>query len=152
MPRAAALRKIAPTFVWSTMSSHTTTLLAPSSTSSTLGSGVRARDASAPRCTWKPVTCSAISSGTTKHGASVRCHDVGQPVQPAGCHQEGADREAGQHGSSYDLLALGQEQPVLGLEGLPELHVPEVPIVGESRVLGVGDLDVRRHGQGSRCG
>ena len=65
MPSAAALRKIAPMLVWSTMSSQTTTLLAPSSTSSTVGNGVRAREARAPRCTWKPVTSSARSSGTT---------------------------------------------------------------------------------------
>ena len=64
-PSAAPERKIAPTLVWSTMSSSTSTDLAPARTESTVGSGSRASDASAPRCTWKPVTCSARASETT---------------------------------------------------------------------------------------
>ncbi len=64
-PRAAPERKIAPTLVWSTMSSSTSTDRAPARTESTEGSGSRASEASAPRWTWKPVTCSASASETT---------------------------------------------------------------------------------------
>ena len=73
--------------------------------------------------------------------------DVGQPVQPARSHQEGPDRVAGLGGAAYDLLALGEEQSVLGLEGLAQLDVAQVAVVGEARVLRVVDLDVRRHAQ-----
>ena len=75
--------------------------------------------------------------------------DVGEPVEPSWRHQEGPDREAGRGGPAYDLLALGEEQAVLGLERLAQLHVPQVPVVGEPRVVGVVDLDVRRHAQPS---
>ena len=75
----------------------------------------------------------------------VREH-VGQPVQPAWCHHERPGHEAGLDGPSYHLLALGQEQPVLGLEVRPELDVAEVPVVGQPWVGGIGDLDQGRHG------
>lgn len=64
MPRAAAERKIAPMLVWSLTDSMTTTRRALWSNSAAVGSGLRCMEASAPRCTWYPVTCSA-SSGLT---------------------------------------------------------------------------------------
>ena len=64
-PSAAHDLNAAPMFVWSTTSSSTTTVRAPASASSTDGSGRRCSEASAPRCTWKPVTSSASASLTT---------------------------------------------------------------------------------------
>ena len=73
--------------------------------------------------------------------------DIGQSVEPPGCHQEGPHRVAGLGSAAYDLLALGEEQAVLGLQRLAQLHVPQVTVVGETRVPRVVDLDVRRHAQ-----
>ena len=69
-PSAAAERNIAPTFVWSTMSSSTATVRAPSSSSATPGSSGRCMAASAPRCRWKPVSCSSSASSPTNTGTS----------------------------------------------------------------------------------
>ena len=66
---------------------------------------------------------------------------VGEPVEPARRHQERARREAGLDGAAYDLLALGEEQAVLGLEVLAQVDVAQVAVVGEPLVGGVGDLD-----------
>ncbi len=52
MPRAAALRKMAPMLVWSFTDSMTTTRCAVVSSSSAAGSGLRCMEASAPRWTW----------------------------------------------------------------------------------------------------
>ena len=146
MPSAAPLRRIAPTLVWSTMSSSTSTGRAPAEHVGHARAAAAARsEASAPRCTWKPVTSSASASDTTKQGASVRREHVGQPVQPARRHQERPGRVAGLDRPAYDLLALGQEQPVLRLEVRPELDVAQVAVVGQPWVGGVGDLDQRRH-------
>ena len=59
---------------------------------------------------------------------------VGEPVEPARRHQERPRREAGLDRAAYDLLALGQEQPVLGLEVLAQLDVAQVAVVGQPRV------------------
>ena len=76
--RAAALRKIAPTLVWSTMPSSTQTRTGRSPARSTRrfrnapasGMGGRRNAASAPRVTVKPVSCSMSSMGATKTGTS----------------------------------------------------------------------------------
>ncbi len=146
MPSAAALRRMAPTLVWSTMSSSTRTVRAPSRTSSTLGRGLRCSEASAPRWTWKPVTSSASASETTKQGASVGVEYVAEPAEPARRHQERAGGIACLDGATHHLLALGQEQAVLGLEVLAQLDVAQVAVVGEPRVVGVVDLDQLGHG------
>jgi hypothetical protein len=46
--------------------------------------GLRAIEARAPRCTWKPVTSSAIASGTTKHGASEVASTSARPSSQRG--------------------------------------------------------------------
>ena len=71
----------------------------------------------------------------------MRGEHVGQAVEPARRHQERPRREAGLDRAADDLLALGEEQPVLGLEVLAQLDVAQVAVVGEPRVGGVGDLD-----------
>ena len=61
-PSAAAERKIAPTLVWSTMSSSTATRRAPArSSGSGTGSG-RCMAAIAPRWRWKPVMSSSSAA------------------------------------------------------------------------------------------
>ena len=70
MPRAAALRKIAPTLVWSTMSSSTTTRRAPANTSASGVGGGRCMAAMAPRCRWNPVIAVMTSSLPTYTGTS----------------------------------------------------------------------------------
>ena len=127
------------------MSSRTSTVPRPASTSSSDGSGRRASDASAPRWTWKPVTSSASASLTTKQGAAEPVEHIGQAVQPPRRHEERPGGVAGRHGAAYDLLALGQEQPVLGLEVLAQLDVTQVPVVGQPRIRRVGDLDQLGH-------
>ena len=63
-----------------------------------------------------------------------RLEDVREAVEPAGGHQKGPWGEAGLGGPAYDLLALGQEQPVLGLEMGPQLNVAKIAVVGQTRV------------------
>ena len=75
-----------------------------------------------------------------------RAQHVGKAVEPARRHQERARREAGLDRAAYDLLALGQEQAVLGLEVGAQLDVAQVAVVAESRVVRVGDLDQLCHG------
>ena len=108
---------------------------APASTSSSGGSGRRSSEASAPRWTWKPVTSSARASHTTKQGASGVASTSARPSS-----QRGAMRKerggAGLDRAAYDLLALGEEQPVLGLEVLAQLDVAQVAVVGQPRVVG----------------
>ncbi len=145
MPSAAALRKAAPTLVWSTTSSSTTTVRAGSSTSDTVGSGSRCSEARAPRCTWKPVTCSASSSLTTKHGASVVASTSERPSSQRGAIRNERTGNPACDGSPHDLLPLGQEQPVLGLEMGAQLHVTQVAVVGQHRITRVVDLDQLRH-------
>ena len=70
---------------------------------------------------------------------------VGEAVEPARRHQERPRREAGLDRAPDDLLPLGQEQPVLGLQVLAQRHVAQVAVVGEPRVVGVGDLDEVSH-------
>ena len=106
----------------------------PSSTSSTEGSGVRASDARAPRCTWKPVTCSARASLTTKHGASVPSRTSASPSSQRGAIRKDRTGKPASDGPAYDLLALGEEQAVLGLERLAQLDVAQVAVVGEAGV------------------
>ena len=81
-----------------------------------------------------------------------RRQHVGEAVEPARRHQERARREAGLDRAAYDLLALGEEQPVLGLEVLAQLDVAQVAVVGEPRVGGVGDLDELSHRPRSASG
>ncbi|OUD85436.1 hypothetical protein BC477_13570 [Clavibacter michiganensis subsp. michiganensis] len=69
-PIPATARKIAPTFVWSTMSSRTTTRRASRSTSATAGSGGRCMAASAPRCRLYPVSRSSTAAAPTNTGTS----------------------------------------------------------------------------------
>ncbi len=116
---AAPERKHAPTLVWSTMSSRTSTDRAPAThLLDACGSGRRCSDASAPRWTWKPVTSSAKASRPRSTGRRDRASTSASPVEPARRHQERARRESGLHRPADDLLALRQEQPVLGLEVL----------------------------------
>ena len=62
--------------------------------------------------------------------------DVGQAgrasAAPSG---RTARREAGLDRAAYDLLALGEEQAVLGLEVLAQLDVAQVAVVGQPRVV-----------------
>src|SRR4029079_15806020 len=68
------------------------------------------------------------------------------PATRAGRNKDVPRREAGLGGTAYDLLALGQEEPVLGLEVRPELYVAQVAVVGEPLGLRIGDLDQLCHG------
>ena len=70
---------------------------------------------------------------------------VGQAVEPARRHEEGAGPVAGLDRAPHHLLPLGQEQPVLGLEVLAELDVAQVAVVGQPRVVGRPDLDQLSH-------
>ena len=63
---------------------------------------------------------------------------VGQAVEPARRHEEGAGRWPAST-ARRTTLALGQEQPVLGLEMLAELDVAQVAVVGQPRVAGRDD-------------
>jgi hypothetical protein len=58
-PRAATARKIAPRLVWLLTSSRITTRRAPARASAASSRGRRWKEASTPRCTWKPVACSS---------------------------------------------------------------------------------------------
>ena len=78
-------------------------------------------------------------------GRRRRGEHVGQPVQPARRHQERPRREPGLDGAAYDLLALGEEQPVLGLEVLAQLDVAQVAVVGQPRVRSRVDQDLLSH-------
>ena len=109
------------------------------------GSGNRASDASAPAV--------HVEAGDLL-GQRLRDHVAGrlgagehvtQAVEPARCHQERARGEAGLDRAPDDLLALGEEQPVLGLEVLAQGHVAQVAVVGQPRVRRVGDLDEGGH-------
>ena len=78
MPSAAALRKTAPTFVWSTMSSRTTSLRARRARVHGR-QGPALSDASAPRWTWKPVAASAtLVADEVAGGLRGRVQLVGQ--------------------------------------------------------------------------
>ena len=63
------------------------------------------------------------------------------PSSQRGAIRNERGREAGLDRAAYDLLALGEEEPVLGLEVLAQLDVAQVAVVGEPGVGGVGDLD-----------
>ena len=77
--------------------------------------------------------------------------DVGQTLQPSRGEQEGAHREAGPYCPPNDLLPLGKEQAVLGLEVPAQLNVAQPDIVREPTVGGVGYLD-ESGDDGSWCG
>jgi hypothetical protein len=74
-------------------------------------------------------------------GSGAASEHVVEPLQPPRGHQEGPRAEARLDGATHDLLALGEEQPVLGLEALAQLDVAQVAVVGQAGVVGVGDLD-----------
>ena len=78
-------------------------------------------------------------------GGVGRRQDVGEAVEPPGRHQERAWLEAGLDRAAYDLLPLGEEQAVLGLEVLAEVDVAQVAVVGQPSVRGVGDVDEISH-------
>ena len=120
-PSAAALRKIAPTLVWSTMSSSTTTVRA-------LGEHLVHRRQRTPferrqRAAVHVEAGDLLGErlGDDEAGRGRASEHVGEPVQPPRRHQERADREAGLHRPAHDLLPLGEEQPVLGLVVLAQL-------------------------------
>ena len=81
-------------------------------------------------------------AGRVGHG-----QDVGQAVEPARRHQERPGLVAGLHGPADHLLPLREEEPVLGLEALAQLDVAQVAVVGQTGVVGVGDLDEVSHGR-----
>ena len=91
------------------------------------------------------MTSSASASDIDVAGRVAGGEHVGQPVQPARRHQERPGGEAALDRPAHDLLPLGQEQPVLGLEVLAQLDVAQVAVVGEPLVGRVVDLDELSH-------
>ena len=91
------------------------------------------------------MTSSASASDTHVAGGVGGGEHVGQPIEPARRHQERAHREAALDRAADDLLALGEEQPVLGLEVLAQLDVAQVAVVGEPGIVGRRDLDQLSH-------
>ena len=77
-------------------------------------------------------------------GRVAAAEHVGEAVEPPRRHQERARRVARLDRAADDLLALGEEQAVLGLEVLAQLDVAQVAVVGQPGVVGVGDLDELR--------
>src|SRR4029079_11968456 len=99
----------------------------------------------APWWRWNPGALRGKRVGDDVARSLAAVEHVGEAVQPAWCHQEGPGRETRLDGPADDLLPLGQEQAGLGLEMRPELDVAQVAVVGEARVVRVGDLGQRCH-------
>ena len=68
MPSPATLRNTAPRLVWLATSSITTPRRAPASTRAADRVGSRPKEASTPRCTWKPVVAWSTSKEATCTG------------------------------------------------------------------------------------
>ena len=68
-----------------------------------------------------------------------------QRIEPARRHQERPDGVSRGDRPAYDLLALGQEEAVLGLDGAPELDVAQPHVVGQPRIVRILDRDDDGH-------
>ena len=138
---------MAPTLVWSTRSSRTTTRWASANRSADSGSGRRSKLASAPRCTGNPVVASSTSSGTT-YAVTV---EVVEGLDPSigRKHRPGLVAR-GERTPDRDL-ALGEEEPLRRLARGAHLRVAQIEEVAQARVVPVRDADeahqppARRH-------
>ena len=99
------------------------------------GSGSRCIEASAPRCTRYPVSCSATAGGSTYSGARAASGDLARswPACPS-ADQERTDRIPGGDGAPDYLLALGDEQALRCLQAAAQVHVGQPDVIGEPRV------------------
>ena len=147
-PRAAALRKIAPTFVWSTTSSMTMTRSRPADD---LGDGRQGRPLHRGQGPAVQVEAGArlddvvgrdVDGDSVGLGARDEVGEVGHPAlghevgpRPVPCGQRPAD----------DLLALRDVEAALGLGPPPQRDVGEGDVVLEPRVGRVGDRDWHGH-------
>ena len=84
------------------------------------------------------------------HGSVDALEHVGQDRVLRGGDEHGSHGSTRFHERPHDERRLGDEEPLLGLDPAPQRRIREPEVVGEPRIVGVGDAnDGRSDGTGS---
>ena len=77
----------------------------------------------------------------TRPGLTIWIEHVGERCVLRGGDEHGADGATGTHERPDDAGRLGDEEPPFGLDPAPERRIRQRDIVGEPRIVGVGDVN-----------